>query len=83
MGRISSVLLAAVSAVALSAFDSNSNSDKLKEQAAAAQDLARGFDRDESRGDLFDAESAAARGDWIVSAALAEQSYKEHPDVIN
>jgi len=81
--RFLTVLFAATSAIALCAFDTNSNSTKLKEQADAAQDLNRGFDRDASRGDLLDAESAAARGDWVVSAALAQQSYKEQPDVIN
>jgi hypothetical protein len=83
VSRFVPVIFAAVSAIALCAFDSGPDSALLQERADATQALNRGFDRNESQGDLLDAESAGARGDWVVSAALAEQSYKERPDIIN
>jgi hypothetical protein len=80
------VFVAIAGAFAISsacAFDFNPPGQRLAEEQSATAALDRGFDPDNSGVDLIQAEMAGARGDWIVSAKLADKSYREQPDIWN
>jgi hypothetical protein len=66
-----------------SAFDFNAPGERLTEEHNATEAMNTSFDPNKSGADLIQAEMAGARGDWIVSAQLAEKSYREQPDIWN
>jgi hypothetical protein len=83
MNRLIPALLAAASALAISACAFNVPGEKLQERADAARALDRGVVQGNSVDDMHSAQMAAARGDWPVSVALGEQSYRENPSIWN
>ena len=78
MTRLISALLAAAGATALCGFTAPSTAPVSR---PATSDMSPGSDRAQVA--LLDAEVAAQRSDWSRSASLAEQSYREKPDLWN
>lgn len=76
------VLLSAISLISGVAYAAPSQR-LMDQQADASQALKRGIDKDSARDDSVLSQLAAARGDWTMSAALAAQSYKERPGIVN
>ena len=83
MKRLVPALLAAASALVLSACAFSSPNDTLKEQADASRSLNRGIERSDPVDDMHGALLAGARGDWSVATALGEKSYLGRPTVWN
>jgi hypothetical protein len=65
------------------ALDFNPPGARLMEEHNGAVAMNAVFDPDSSDADLIQAEMAGARGDWVMSALLANKSYKEQPDIWN
>ncbi len=83
MKRLVPALLAAASALVVSACAFTAPGDKLKEQADASRSLSWGVEQGNSVDDMHAAQMAGARGDWTASADLGEQSYRENPSIWN
>jgi hypothetical protein len=65
------------------AFEFNPPGERLAQERNATAAMNTAFDPDKSGADLIEAQMAGARGDWIMSAQLAEKSYREQPGIWN
>jgi hypothetical protein len=80
------VFVAIAGAFAISsacASDFNPPAERLTEERNATEAMNTTFDPTKSDDDLIQAQLAGARGDWIMSARLAEKSYREQPEIWN
>ena len=83
MNRFVSGLLIAASVFAVSGFTAlpspaSSNAGSVPFRSTLSSNAG-----DQARVDLLDADVASQRGDWNLSADLAEKSYRAKPDLIN
>jgi hypothetical protein len=83
MKNLLPAFVSVVGAFAISACAFNPPGERLAEQGRADKAMASSFDSDNASNDLTQAEMAAARGDWAVSAELADKSYREQPNIWN
>lgn len=84
MKKFLPILVAAASVFAISsayAYDFNQPGDRLAEEQSGADAMNTPFASDKANADLIQAEMAGARGDWVMSAMLADKSYREEPSI--
>jgi hypothetical protein len=75
------VIVAVAGAFAISACAFNPPGERVAEQNNATVAVDSKFASANSDTDLVQAEMAGARGDWTVSALLADKSYREEPGI--
>ena len=86
MNKFLPILVAAASVFAISsasAYDFNQPGERLAEEQRGADAMNTPFDPDKASADLIQAQMAGARGDWVMSAMLADKSYREQPGIWN